>query len=109
MQHTSLVQGRWFTFTLSQQLGNIGSEFERAAKWVSVNDAVRFEGALARFLELLDLTISDPRWTGFRRQELLRLREVATGALLEEGSGSARESLKKYFYYFELAAARPRV
>src|SRR3989338_7236131 len=102
MQHTSLAQGRWFTFTLSAQLGNVGSEFERAVKWASANDVIRFESALARFLELLDLTIADPLWIGCRRRELLRLRESAISALLEDGTGSAQEGLKKYFYYFAL-------
>jgi hypothetical protein len=60
--HKDLAQGRWFTFSIDEQLANVGSEFSRAsAAWQSGNMA-RFEKAFDRMLDLLDLTISDPRW-----------------------------------------------
>ena len=54
--HKSLEDGRWFTFTIYEQLGNVGSEFERAARAFERGDNERFERAFERMLELLDLT-----------------------------------------------------
>lgn len=31
--HQNLADGRWFTLTLAQQLGNAGSEVGRALNW----------------------------------------------------------------------------
>ncbi|MEK6325521.1 MAG: hypothetical protein AABN33_28095 [Acidobacteriota bacterium] len=74
--HRELAEGRWFTFSIFEQLGNVGSEFERAANAFQRGDGERFEKAFERMLELLDLTIEDPKWrTGCRLRELLRLRE----------------------------------
>jgi hypothetical protein len=47
--------------TLASQLGNVGSEYERASKWKRLGDADRFHDAFSRLLELIDLTIADPR------------------------------------------------
>src|SRR5258706_12893559 len=70
-----LEDGRWFTFSVSEQLGNIGSEFERAARAFERGDHDRFEKAFERMLELLDLTVEDPKWrTLYRVRALLRLR-----------------------------------
>ena len=57
-------------------MGNVGSEFERAANAFQRGDHERFEKAFERMLELLDLTVEDPKWrTACRLRELLRLRE----------------------------------
>ena len=58
---TTLANGRWQTFSLSEQLGNIGSEIERAIKWGGRGDIEHRAKALERSIELLDLTIADPR------------------------------------------------
>lgn len=72
--HTDLANGRWLTMTLSQQMGNIGSEIHRLV--LSQNkDQSRFDSTFDRALELIDLTLSDPRWkTGYK--EIARVREV---------------------------------
>ena len=74
--HPDLAAGRWFTFSIAAQLGNVGSEYERALRWKKQGARDRFEHAFARMLELLDLTIADPRWKNHRLKELTRLREV---------------------------------
>ena len=66
--HKSLAAGRWRSFSLVEQLGNVGSEVSRAARW-QAKDGRLYEGAVHRAFELLDLTIGDPRWHG-RRKEL---------------------------------------
>jgi signal transduction protein with GAF and PtsI domain len=105
-QHQSLAEGRWFAFSLAEQLGNIGSEVSRALR--ARGDEKRFEGAVARALELFDLTLSDPRWRK-RLKEIARARELFCDAALGGAVyGTALEDLDKYFYYFAFAARSNR-
>lgn len=53
----------------------MGSEVERAIRARESGKPERFEGALARALELFDMTARDDRWRGARRREVLRARE----------------------------------
>lgn len=108
--HKSLEDGRWFTFTIYEQLGNVGSEFERAARAFESGDMERFERAFERMLELLDLTIEDPKWRrGTRLRELLRLREEVCDIFHGgEVFGTPIETVKKYFLYFAIAARANR-
>ncbi len=104
-QHESLAGGRWQTLSLSEQLGNIGSEVHRARKTEKTNES-RFIAARDRALELFDLTLADPRWRG-RLREIARAREVfcdavSGGALY----GSALKDLEPYFDRFALAARK---
>ena len=106
IQHRDLATGRWWELTLHEQLGNIGSEVSRAAKWSGRNAGLA-RGALERALELFDLTLDDPR----HRIAPARLREIARARELvvdffdganEYGSTSA--GLQKYFDAYALAA-----
>lgn len=108
--HKSLGDGRWFTFSIYEQLGNVGSEFERAARAFEKGDHDRFEKAFERMLELLDLTIEDPKWrTHCRLRELLRVREEVCDVFHGgEIYGTSIETLKKYFLYFAIAARADR-
>ncbi len=95
---------RWFTLTLAEQLGHIGSEVGRAAKWQG-KDTGSFWGAVTRALELFDLTQADERWKR-RRRELDRARESFADAVL---GGSLYQStlsdLERYFMPFALRVA----
>ena len=107
--HPDLASGRWFTLSLASQLGNVGSEYERARRWRAQRDEVRFEPAFARLLELLDLTIADPRWRNHRLKELTRLREVICDELYNEVSEFIHPSdLRQYFLYFGILARKER-
>jgi hypothetical protein len=108
--HKSLGGGRWFTFSIFEQMGNIGSEFERAASAFERGDHDRFEKAFERMLELIDLTAEDPKWrTGLRLRELLRVREEVCDVFHGgEIFGTSIETLKKYFLYFAIAARANR-
>ena len=108
--HKELGGGRWFTFSIYEQLGNVGSEFERAARAFERGDHERFENAFERMLELLDLTIEDPKWrTECRLRELLRLREEVCDVFHgNEIFGTSIKTLKKYFLYFAIAARADR-
>jgi hypothetical protein len=107
--HRSLASGRWQTMTLAEQLGNVGSEYERALRGKEKGDAKYFEGALARLLELLDLTIADSRWTDHRLKKLHRLREVICDEFCNEVRAHPdRRDLRKYFLSVGLMANEQR-
>ena len=109
LYHPELANGRWHTMRIAEQLGNVGSEYERALRWKEQGDEVRFEHAFARLLELLDLTIADPRWRNHRLKELTRLREVICGELYSEAPEFIHETdLREYFLYFGILARSER-
>ncbi|MEK9173201.1 MAG: hypothetical protein AAB594_01330 [Patescibacteria group bacterium] len=100
--HQNLAQDGWQKLSFMEQLGNIGSEVGRAANAQS-NDQTKFENARLRALELLDLTLDDPRWKG-RLKEIARAREV----FCDTTTNQSREyhanlkDLEKYFFAFAL-------
>lgn len=101
--HSNLAAGRWQELSLAEQLGNIGSEVGRALKWQG-RDRKIFNGAIYRTLELIDLTVADPRWQK-RLKEILRVREFLCAAVF--GSNEYRTSLEdldRYFFQFAVAA-----
>ena len=101
--HEELAAGRWFELTLAEQLGNIGSEVSRTSKWKDKDEKL-FWGAVYRALELFDLTLSDPRWRG-RRREIARAREVFCDAVYGgKLYGSSFPDLIRYFNQFAFAA-----
>ena len=107
--HPSLAAGRWFTMSLAAQMGNVGSEYERALSWKQRGDADRFEHAFARMLELLDLTIADPRWRNHRLKELTRAREVICEEFCGDSQAVQQSSdLRNYFLYFGILARSQR-
>ncbi|HEV7682254.1 MAG TPA: hypothetical protein VGO68_09045 [Pyrinomonadaceae bacterium] len=107
--HPELAAGRWFTLSLAEQLGNVGSEYERALSWKERGDKDRFEHAFARLLELLDLTIADQRWRNHRLKELTRLREVICDEFFNEIPEFIHPTdLREYFLYFGVLARSER-
>lgn len=106
-QHQAMASGKWFEYTLCQQMGNIGSEVGRANRWKE-KDPKLFESAVFRAIELLDLTLSDERWKK-RLKEIARAREVLCDAYTggKEYNSNFPE-LEKYFYHFAFAARNIR-
>lgn len=101
--HAGLAAGRWQELTLLEQLGNIGSEFGRAARAKEAGNEPRFAAALDRCLELFDLTLADGRWRG-RRREIARAREVVVDFLIGGNDyRSSAEALDQYFLVFAAA------
>lgn len=98
--HKKLAAGRWFELSLAKQIGNIGSEVSRAARWQGKDENL-FMGAVERALELFDLTLSDSRWKG-RLIEIARAREVFCDAVY--GGKLYKSSLKDLVKYFDLFA-----
>jgi hypothetical protein len=106
VQHRDLAGGRWWQLSLAEQLGNVGSEISRAAKWSGRNDQLA-HGALERALELIDLTLDDPRHrqSPARLRELARMREVVVDFFDGPNEyGSTAEGLQRYFDAYALAA-----
>ncbi len=110
-QHRDLGAGRWWEMSLPEQLGNIGSEVSRTARWTSRNPTVA-EGALHRALDLFDLTLADPRLRQSppRLREVARAREVVADFFAGPNQyGSTAASLQKYFDAYAIAARKRRV
>ncbi|MBI4177835.1 hypothetical protein HY522_00230 [bacterium] len=105
--HAEMAAGRWETLSLFEQMGNIGGEVGRVRRWQG-RDPGRANGAVDRALELMDLTLRDPRWR-HRRKEIARVREIFCDVLF--GSGSYRTTLpdlERYFNTYALTARSSR-
>ena len=105
--HRELAAGRWRALTLAEQLAHVGSEVDRAIVAWEAQRLDRFDKALARALELFDLTAGDDRWRGHRRREILRAREEFCRLFFDDQppSGAAR-TLRDYFLRFAVLARR---
>jgi hypothetical protein len=107
-QHPGLSD-RWMAFSLLEQMGNVGSEVGRTIRAHDAGNLVRFEKALARALDLFDLTASDPRWRGARRREICRAREEFCRLFFDDAvSPDSAAGLERYFMHFAAAANRHR-
>ena len=103
--HKELASGKWFQFSLAEQMANIGSEVTRAGKWQSKDKDI-FWNAIKRALELFDLTLRDHRWQG-RLREIARVRELFCDAVLgEKNYSTSFKDLEQYFLPFALLARR---
>jgi hypothetical protein len=101
--HKDLITKRWNTFSLFEQLGNIGSEISRAQRWQGKDEKI-YQNTVNRALGLFDLTLDDPRWKG-RKKEIARSRELfCYAALKDEQYKTSLEDLNTYFTQFATAA-----
>jgi len=97
---------RWTSLSIAEQLAHVGSEVERALRAHEAGMAGRRDHALTRALELFDLTVTDARWRGARRREVLRAREEFCAHLLGNRPPSSTAGLRKYFLAFAVLARR---
>ena len=103
------ASGRWQKFSLMEQLANVGTDVARAINGKKKGDLEYSTMAFYSALELLDLTIGDPKNKGHRRKELCRVREVLIDYFLCDNEyGSTDELWHSYFYGFNYAAALQR-
>jgi len=105
-QHKNLASGRWHELTFFEQMANIGSEVERTISWKKKNNSEYSKMAFERALELLDLTLRDPKnKTSSRLKELTRLYETLVDYFMYDNQyGSSDKLWHNYFYAFNYAA-----
>lgn len=106
-QHRDLAAGRWGQLSLVEQLANVGSDVGRMLRWRGRDERLMTR-AFDRALELLDLTLADPRWRD-RLREIARAREL----LCDAATGGTEyhttlEDLDRYFLAFAVAARKNR-
>jgi len=108
MDNFGFSQENWSKLSLVEQMGNIGSEVERALRGREKKDSAAEQKAFDRTLALIDLTLADERFR-HRLKEIARTREVLCD-FFQGGidfSVSAEE-LRRYFFQFALAARAGR-
>jgi len=107
--HKDLTSERWFKFSLFEQLANVGMDIERTIEWKKKGNPEYSDQAFQRALELLDLTIEDPKNKKGTRKELLRVREALKDYFVYDNEYvSTSEFWQSYFYNFAYAAAIAR-
>jgi len=103
MHHKGLTLEHWFAFNIFEQMANIGMDVHRAISWRN-RDAVHSQMAFERSLELLDLTIEDPK-NKSKLKELCRLREFMVDYFAGKNEYNSDDNFfEKYFYSFNFAA-----
>jgi len=109
--HQGLTPEHWFTFSLMEQLANVGTDIERTINWRNRGNKNASDAAFDRAIELLDLTIADPKHKkqGGRLKELCRIREALADYFLFNNEYKSSDKLwQDYFYCFNYAAALQR-
>ena len=102
MLHRELTKERWRAFSFFRQMANIGAEVGRCINWRE-KDGETSKASFERGLELLDLTIEDPK-NKERLKELCKLREVLVDYFCFDNIyGSSDEKWNNYFYGFNHA------
>jgi hypothetical protein len=103
-QHRELAEGRWNLLSFAEQMANIGSEIERTISWKKKGRTDIGGRAFERALELIDLTVADPK-NRTRLRELLRVREaISDHFYFDNFYRSTPESWQRYFGSFLIAA-----
>lgn len=90
------VTHRWETFSLFEQLGNIGAEVARTRHWQG-KDPETFWRSVERTLALFNRTLDDPRWASSKKREILRARDVFCDAVA--GGSEYKSSLEHLMNY----------
>lgn len=96
-------QSLWF------QLACIASEVHRALNWHQKQNAKLCDDAVARGIELFNCTLSNPKISPSRRQEIGRSKEVFLDYLYGDNQyQSTSESIDRYFHSYSLLAQKER-
>lgn len=103
--HTQMASGRWFEYDLIEQLANVGMDIERTIRHRNAGRIDDAQAAFWRALELIDLTIADPK-NRRRLKEVVIARELLVDhfAYDNEWKTTDQEWLT-YFYSFNYAVA----
>jgi len=106
MYHPPVAQEKWNALSVIEQMANIGSEVSRAVNWKQ-KDEKSMRLALYRALELLALSIKDPKnIKGLK--ELLRVKECIADYFLGDNIYTFTDQWwQKYFLEYAIAARSP--
>lgn len=105
--HTGLTLERWCKFSLNEQLANVGCDVSRAIRGKNEGDFEFSQQSLFRALELIDLTVADPkhRKKGVLK-EVLRVREILVDYFMYDNDYKSDDTfLDNYFLNFNYMAA----
>lgn len=91
MQHGSLTDQRWSTFTRDQQLLMIANEMNRGSKLCAPQDRSRLAATYERVLRLVDLTVETRPRRGLCR-ELLRWRDLVAQLYISQEADPTRHA-----------------
>ena len=109
MFHKTLTPEQWYQFSTFEQLANVGCDIGRTIQWRDKNEAQYSELAFFRALELLSLTIIDPKNSGPQRRELCLTREMLIDHFMFDNTYNTTDDVwQRYFYDFTYAAALQR-
>lgn len=107
--HTDITNEKWFRFSLFEQLANVGCDIERTVQWKNKGNNEYSKQAFERALELLYLTIADPKNKGAVLKELTRAREALIDHFVYDNEYSTTDKIwQDYFFQFNYAAAIQR-
>jgi len=101
MNDRGVDRERWAQLTLSEQMGNIGSEVGRAINAKRNGKTARMDGAIDRALDLFDATAEF--WASKkspRTREILRAKEQFLTIFFGDSDEVDAESLEHYFMQF---------
>jgi hypothetical protein len=102
------ASGRWFEFSLMEQLANIGCDLERHIRWRDAGELEKSRKAFEAVLELLDLTIRDPK-NKKQMDEIIRTRETLIDHFMHDNKyNTTQKQWQDYFYQCNYAAALQR-
>lgn len=94
---------RWKTFSILEQMANIGAEVGRVILWRKKENYEMSKNALYRALELIDFSIDDSK-NNRSLKEILRVRELLVDYFVGDNIyHSTDQAWEKYFYPFNLA------
>lgn len=97
--HTNLSLNKWFSLPLKNQMANIGTEIFRTINYRTTNDNYS-KNSFDRAIDLLDLTIQDPK-NKKQLKELLRAREVLADYFCFNNIYNSNDKIwNDYFYQF---------
>ncbi len=107
--HSTLAEGRWFKFSVLEQLANVGCDVDRTIQWRNKGNLEYSHDAFERAIELLDFTIADPKHKNGTLKELLLVRECLIDYFMYDNVYSSTDKFwQDYFYQFNYAAALQR-
>ena len=109
LYHTDLTVEKWSQWSLCMQLANVGSEVHRIINYKKNGAIVDSRIAFERALELIDLSVADPKHSYGAKKEMLRVREALVDYFVYDNEyGSSDQLWINYFDFFAFAAAKER-